>query len=61
MVESAVALVAEWISGEKIKLQELSSLISDKETMESLRGQIWNEINEEWAEFLYGEGSSPAL
>ena len=29
--------------------------------MESLGDQIWNEMNEEWAEFLYGEGNSPAL
>ena len=41
-----------------IKLQELSTLIpdvlrewQDKETMESLGDQLWNEMNEEWAEF----------
>ena len=46
-----MALVAEWVSfGEMIKLQELSTLISDAlrdwqdhETMESLGDQIWNE------------------
>ena len=55
-----MALVAELISlGEMIRLQELSTLISvvlrvwhDKETMESLGDQIWNEMNEEWAKFL---------
>ena len=47
-MESVVALVAEWTSLEEmIKLQELSTLISDvlrdwqdKETMESLGDQI---------------------
>ena len=68
-MESVVALPAEWISfGEMIKLQELSTLISDiltewqdKETMESLGDQIWTEMNEEWAEYVYGESNSPAL
>ena len=68
-MESVVALKAEWISlGEMIKQQEQSTLISDilrewqdKETMESLGDQIWNEMNEEWAEYMHGEGNSPAL
>ena len=25
------------------------------------RDQIWNEMHEEWAEYMYGEGNSPAL
>ena len=61
-----MALVAEWISlGEMTKLPELSTLISDvlrawqdKETMDSLRDQIWNEMNEEWAEHVRGERNS---
>ena len=61
-----VALKAESISlGEMIKLQELSTPISvvlrewqDKETLVWLEDHIWNEMNEEWAEFLYGEGNS---
>ena len=69
LMESVVALVAEWISlGEVIKLQELSTPISDvlrewqdKEIMESLGDQIWNEMNEEWTEYMCGEGNSPAL
>ena len=69
LMESVVALLAEWISfGEMIKLRELSTLISDiltewqdKETMESLEDQIWNEMNEEWAEYVYGESKSPAF
>ena len=68
LMESVVALVAEWISlGEKIKLQELSSPISDvllewqdKEVMESLGDQIWIEMNEEWAEYMNGEGKQPS-
>ena len=69
MMESVVALVAERISfKDMIKLQEPSALISDAlrewqdmETMESLGDQIWNESNEEWAGYMYGEGNSPAL
>ena len=51
-----------------IKLQEQSALISDvlrewqdRETMESLGDQILNQMNEEWAEYMYGEGNCPAL
>ena len=29
--------------------------------MESLGDQIWNEMNDQWAEYVYGEGNSPAL
>ena len=69
LMESVVALVAEWISlGEMFKQQELSTPIPDclrewqrKETMESLGDQIWNDFNEEWAEYVYREGNSPAL
>ena len=70
LMECVVALVAEWISlGEMIKLQELSTLISDAlrdwqdhETMEWFGDQIWNKKkNEEWAEYMCGEGNSPAL
>ena len=68
-MESVVALLAEWISfGEMIKLQELSTLISDilrqwqdKETMEFFGDQIWNEMNEGWAEYMYGGGNGPAF
>ena len=63
------ALIAEWISlGEMIKLQELSTLISDilkawedKETMDLIGDQVWDDMTDEWAEFLYGEGNCPAL
>ena len=69
VMESVVALVAEWISlREMFKLQELFAPISDvprewqgKEIMESLADQIWNATNEEWAEYMYGEENSPAL
>ena len=64
LMESVVALVAEWISlGEMFKLQELCTSVSDvlrewqgNETMESLGDQTWNDISEEWAEFMYNEG-----
>ena len=64
-----MALIAEWISlGKMIKLQELSTRIShvlrewqDTETVESLGDQTWIDMSEEWAEFVYGEGNSPAL
>ena len=64
-----VALVAEWISwGEMCKLQELSTSVSDvlrewqgKEIMESLGDQTWNDMSEDWAEFMYREGNSPGL
>ena len=69
LMESVVALMAEWFSlGEMIKLQELSTLISDileewqdRETTELLGDQIWSEMNEEWAEYMSGEGKSRAL
>ena len=68
-MESVVALVAESISlGEMIKLQEQSALISDvlrewqdRKTMESLGDQMLNEMNEEWAEYVYGEVNCPVL
>ena len=68
-MERVVALVAEWFSLQEIsKLQGLSTLIfdtlkkewQDKEIVDSLRDQIWKEMDEEWAEYLYGEGNSPA-
>ena len=67
-MESVVALVAEWISlGEMIKLQELSAVISDilkewqdKETLD-LIDQVWDDMTEQWAEYMCGEGNSPAL
>ena len=50
-----------------VKQQELSTPISDvlrewqdKETMELLGNQIWNEMNEEKSENMYGEGNIPA-
>ena len=58
-MESVVALIAEWVSfGEVIKLQELSAPISnilkwqDKETMDLLGDQVWNEMSEEWVEYV---------
>ena len=57
-----MALIAEWIS------QELSTLIYDilkeclyKETMDLLGNQVWNDMTEEWVEFLCGESNSPSL
>ena len=68
LMESVVALGAEWISlGEMFKLQELSTSVSvlrewqGKEIMESLGDQIWIEMSEELAEYLYVEGNIPAL
>ena len=29
--------------------------------MESLGDQIWSDVNDEWAEYVHGEGNSPAL
>ena len=59
---------AGWISlGEMIKLQELSTLISDVLRVAGQRNrgivwdQIWNEMNEEWAKYMWCEGNSPAL
>ena len=68
-MESMVALVTEIIFLEAmIKLQELSTLISDvlrkwqdKVPMESLGDQIWNEMNKDWAEQMDGQGNNPAL
>ena len=52
-----VALVAEWISlGGMIKLQEFSTPISNV-----LQERHWNEMNEEWAENMYGERDCQAL
>ena len=53
-----------WLSlGDMIKPQELSTPISDilrewqgKEIVESLGDHMWNDMNEEWAEY-----NSPAL
>ena len=61
-MESVVALVAEWISlGQMFRLQELSKTVSDvlrewlgNEIMEAFGDQTWNDLSEEWAEFLYG-------
>ena len=69
LMECVVALVAEWISwGEMCKLQELSTSVSDvlrewqgKKIMESLGDQNWNDMSEDWAEFMYGEGNSAGL
>ena len=66
-MESVVALLAEWISlGEMIKLQDksISDILKecqDKEAMDLLGDQVWKETAEEWAEYVYGEGNSPAL
>ena len=35
-------------------------LRQDKETVELLGDRMWNEMNEEWAEYVYGAGISPA-
>ena len=69
MMESVGALAVEWISlGEMFKLLDLSTLITDalrewqdKEFHGIARDTIWNEMNEEWAEYMYGESNSPAL
>ena len=68
-MESVVTLIAERISlGEMIKLQEPSMLISDilkewqdKETMDLIGDQVRDDMTEEWAACVYGEGNSPAL
>ena len=67
-MESVVTLIAEWFSlGEVIKLQELSALISvklsdwqDKDTLDEIRDQVWNDLTEEWAVRMYEEGE-PSL
>ena len=63
-MESVVVLTAEW---EMIKLQELSSLISDilkewqdKENMELLGDQMWNEMNEEWGRVYVWRSQQPS-
>ena len=68
-MENVVALIAEWFSLEEmIKLQELSALMSDNlkewqdmETLDLIGDQVWDDMTEEWAELMYGEGNSPAL
>ena len=68
-MESVVAVQAEWIcKGEMMKLQELSTLISDtlkewqdKEIVDSLGDQVWKGMDEEWTEHFYGEDKSPAF
>ena len=68
-MESVVALIAEWFSlGKMIKFQKVFALISDnlkelqdKETLELIGDQVWDDMTEEWAEYMYGEGNSPAL
>ena len=67
--DSAVALIAEGLSlGRDINLQELSALISDnlkewqdKETLDLIGDQVWDDMTEEWTEHMYGEGSSLTL
>ena len=64
-----MALIAEGISlGEMMKRQGLSTLIfdtlkewQDEEIVDTLGDQIWKEVDEEWAEYMYGEGNSPEL
>ena len=67
-MESVVALIAEWFSlGEMIKLQELFALHSDslkewkdKETLDLIGDQAWDDTTEEWVGYMNVEGNSPA-
>ena len=54
--------------GDMIKPQELSTPISDvlrewqgKEIVESLGDLIWNDMNEEWAEYMNGPSITAQL
>ena len=68
-MESILVLVTEWISSkDTVKLYELSSTLYDvlqgwlgNESIELLGDQTWDDMSEEWSEFMYGEGNSPAL
>ena len=68
-MESVVALIAEWIPlAGMIKLQEPSALISDNlkewqevEALDLIGNQVWENMTEEWAEYMYGEGNCRAF
>ena len=67
-MESIFVLVTEWISSQDmVNLYELSSTLYVvlqewlvKEILDALGDQTWIDMSEEWAEFKYGEGNSPA-
>ena len=61
LMESVVALAVEWISlGELFMLQPVSNVREwlGNEIMESLGDQTWNDLSEEWAEYMYGTAKS---
>ena len=68
-MESMVILVAEWLSQrEMIMLRSVSVLMSVnlkewqyKDFVDEDDNQVWDYMAEEWAEYMYGEGNSPAL
>ena len=54
--------------GEMTKLPELSALISDilkewqdKETLDLIGDQVWDDLTEEWAEFIVWGRQQPCL
>ena len=68
-MESSATFAAEWFShAEMIKLQCVSVLMSAnlkewqyKNIMDEDDNQVWDCSTDEWAEYMYGEGNSPAL
>ena len=68
LMESIFVLVTEWISSQDmVNLYELSSTLYVvlqewlvNEILDALGDQTWIDMSEEWAEFKYGEGNSPA-
>ena len=62
-MESTIVLVADWICLEDmLKLNELSPTASgalkiglDSQILDSLDDEIWNDMSEEWANFLFGQ------
>ena len=68
LLESIFVLVTEWISSkDMVNLYELSSTLYvvlqewlGNEILDALGDQTWIDMSEEWAEFMYGEGNSPA-
>ena len=65
-MESVVTLLAEWFSLEEmIKLQEPSAIISDnfkewqdKETLDLIGDQAWDDMTEKWTEFVWRKQQS---
>ena len=64
LMESILVLVTEWISSKDTTNSPRRCTLSCKpwlgtEIVESLGDHTWIDMSEEWAEFMFGEGSSP--